>query len=276
MDPFYPLMAALYHQQASLYGKKKILLLSYPRRLRENREDHRLSSIMKVHGIPEITSTRDLRVRGKKLFHRGEQVSFLVTNVDVKDIEPLNPGNENDYFSSSVHGFWDAYAGGGFGLSSHPGTECASDKEFYLYVEKMIHLYLKEIPIFRNIKTRSLILERSRDAVFEQLDRWVIKSTVGRGGKEVWIGKTLSLSSSERLRRRVELNPGNYVAQAFTELSQLAGHSVDARPLAIISSGKALVSDLPWGRGASAKKASKVNLCSGGVFVISNRAAQSE
>jgi uncharacterized circularly permuted ATP-grasp superfamily protein len=269
-DPFYARMAGFFWNQAKLYGNKRVLLLSYPRKHRENHEDSRLASNLKEFGITEITSTRSLAIRDKLLFYKGERVSFLISNVDVKDIEPFTSKGSVDFFASKVVGFWDGFKSGGFGLSSHPASECAGDKEFYGYVENMVRFYLKQEPILKNIKAKSLSSARNRAQVFSNLNRWVIKSAIGHGGSKVWIGKTLSPKSADRLRKLVDAKPFNFVAQVYTELSRLNELSVDARPLSIISGGKVIVSELPWGRGAVASKPRKVNLGSGGCLVISH------
>jgi uncharacterized circularly permuted ATP-grasp superfamily protein len=146
-----------------------------------------------------------------------------------------------------------------------PGVEIISDKEFYLYVEKIIRFYLKEEPILRNIPTESAAQHPERIDDFQK-DRtpYVVKKVDGRGGKEVYIGEKMNAQSLRKLVAEMRAHPKDYIIQRKTTLSQFDGLIVDNRMLSYIGPKGFVISDIPWGRGQLIDGDGKVNLSGSG------------
>lgn len=148
-----------------------------------------------------------------------------------------------------------------------PGVDFVGDKEFYLYVEKIIEFYLGEKPILRNIPTKRFsvgngtrVNEPLFEQVFQNLDRFVIKKVDGRGGDAVWVGPKVRPEEIEELKQRIRSAPDEYIVQEYTPLSRLNGNIVDLRVIADVGPKDIFVTDTPWGRGLPADGNGKVNL----------------
>ena len=148
-----------------------------------------------------------------------------------------------------------------------PGIDFIGDKEFYLYVEKLIEFYLGEKPILRNIPTKrfsigngSRLNEILLERVFKNLDQYVIKKVDGRGGDAVWVGPKVRPEEIADLKQRIRSAPDEYIVQEYTPLSRLNGNIVDLRVIADVAPKDIFVTDTPWGRGLPADGNGKVNL----------------
>lgn len=148
-----------------------------------------------------------------------------------------------------------------------PGIDFIGDKEFYLYVEKLIEFYLGEKPILRNIPTKrfsigngSRLNEILLERVFKNLDQYVIKKVDGRGGDAVWVGPKVRPEEIADLKQRIRSAPDEYIVQEYTPLSRLNGNIVDLRVIADVAPSDVFVTDTPWGRGLPADGNGKVNL----------------
>jgi uncharacterized circularly permuted ATP-grasp superfamily protein len=159
----------------------------------------------------------------------------------------------------------DAIARGKVPSSYAAGTEMISDKEFYLYVEKMIRHYLKQEPIIRNLPTESLGQKPEMIEEFaKNPKKYVVKKVDGRGGKEVYIGSKMNKQSIAKALAAMRAKPGDYIIQGKTSLSQFDGLIVDNRLLSFISRRGSVVSYIPWGRGQTIDGDGKVNLSQSG------------
>lgn len=256
---FYRAMVKSYRREARVYGGGKIVLLSYPKSEQLNHEDERLSRILEDEGVATVTNLRTLKVRGEGLFHHGERVGFVIMNINVDDIDPVKPT------SYRVSNFWDALSKGQFGVSYAPGLEFVSDKEFCPYVEALIGHYLNEPCLLPSLPVFSLEKPLVRRKVRKQQKEWVVKSGRGQSGKAVWVGPFVSVRAWAQLFKRIEKRPGDFIAQSYVEPSQLLGHAVDLRPLAVVSPKDVRVSPIPWGR-AARRKTAKTNIARGGLL----------
>ncbi len=148
-----------------------------------------------------------------------------------------------------------------------PGLDFIGDKEFYLYVEKLIEHYLGEKPILRNIATRRMSVGNTGELnaelmaeVLNNIHKYVVKKVDGRGGDAVWVGPKVKRSELKELKARIAANPSEFIVQEFTPLSRMGENIVDMRVIADVSPKSVLVTDTPWGRGLPASGNGKVNL----------------
>ena len=210
-----------------------------------------------LNGIAEVGgSTAE---RGRALFRAHDFAGLRGLLSRSRGTSIAKPGTV-----PGVAGFWDAFRNGSFRTNAFPGMEFTNDKGFYASVESLIRFYLGAEPILKSIETHSLGSRARRDLIFERPRDWVIKGVGGKCGKEVWIGRTLSSARLTALRKRVDHDPENYVAQTYLKLSRLDGHLVDARTHAIVTPRSVTVSPFPWGRASPVGGSGKVNVSAGG------------
>lgn len=180
-------------------------------------------------------------------------------------------------------GLLDAILKGKVGTNYTPGVDFIGDKEFYVYVEELIRLYLHEEPIIKNIETQKFSENGSNRTneillkkVFDNLNEYVIKKVDGRGGDSVWVGPKVKASETHDLIRAIRDNPDLYIVQKFTPLSTMNSNIVDLRVITDVSPKGILVTDTPWGRGLPKDGNGKVNLSDKGrevtVLVVNSRA----
>ncbi|PIS11894.1 MAG: hypothetical protein COT73_01520 [Bdellovibrio sp. CG10_big_fil_rev_8_21_14_0_10_47_8] len=169
--------------------------------------------------------------------------------------------------TKGVRGLTQAILEGKVDANYTPGVDFIGDKEFYLYVEKLVQFYLHEKPVLRNIPTERFSEEPSLrlnsklfDRVFSDLGGYVIKKVDGRGGDAVWVGPKISESEIPALKARILADPSEYIVQKYTPLSRLNNNIVDIRVIADVAPKSVYVTDAPWGRGLPADGNGKVNL----------------
>jgi uncharacterized circularly permuted ATP-grasp superfamily protein len=189
---------------------------------------------------------------------------------------------------SSLDGLMRAVDKGQIKINNPPGLEFINDKEFYMYVEKLVKFYLKEEPIIHNIETRSfgkhagnkvILDQKILDEVFFDFEKYVVKKVDGRGGDAVWVGPKMNPSDLPAVKERVMENPAAYIVQRYTGLSQMDGYIVDLRAITNVSQKSVIVSDTPWGRAVKFSGGDgKVNVSASGrvTAVIVQRAICSE
>ena len=166
-----------------------------------------------------------------------------------------------------AHGILRAILEGRVGSNYAPGVDFIGDKEFYVFVEKLIRFYLREEPILRNIPTERFADEKTGgvneplfERIFANLSQWVIKKVDGRGGDGVWVGPKISAEEVPALKAKIRHEPGGYIVQAFTPLSRMNENIVDMRVISDVGPDSILVIDTPWGRGLPMSGNGKVNL----------------
>jgi len=169
--------------------------------------------------------------------------------------------------ANQVRGLTEAALQGKVGMNYAPGVDFIGDKEFYLYVENMIHFYLNEDPLLHNIPTERMgevgtdrLNSQVFDRVFADLSKYVIKKVDGRGGDAVWVGPKISAAEIPALKEKILGNPSEYIVQAYTPLSHMNDNIVDMRVIADVGPQSIFVTDTPWGRGLPLNGNGKVNL----------------
>lgn len=173
-------------------------------------------------------------------------------------------------------GLLDAYYAGNVKISNGPGFVPIEDKELCAHVDKLIRYFLKEEPLLKTVPTLSFGKGDGGDQqliaqVFDNpkaQENCVVKRVDGRGGDAVWVGAKLSRSDFLESRPLVENEPGAFIVQKYTCVSEVDGQIVDLRGPAVITSTDDALSGGPgvvsspvlWGRGSDKNGNGKVNI----------------
>jgi uncharacterized circularly permuted ATP-grasp superfamily protein len=167
-------------------------------------------------------------VEGKDLVVDGDDCVYLRTvgglvRVDVVyrrvDDLFLDPEVFKSDSTLGVGGLLRAWRAGNVALANAPGVGVADDKVVYAYVPALIRYYLDEDPAIPNVPTWLCHHDTDRSHVLSHLDEMVVKPANGSGGYGVFVGSTATEVAKDDLRRRVEANPRDYVAQPIVRLS---------------------------------------------------------
>jgi uncharacterized circularly permuted ATP-grasp superfamily protein len=184
-----------------------------------------------------------------------------------------------------VPGLIDHFIQKNIGLTNPPGIEFIGDKEFYIYIDKLIKFYLNEKPIIKNIETGSfakynkkgklVVNKKELKRILNNLDDFVIKGVDGRGGDAVWVGPKIKGDKDliEKVTRMIEKNPARYIFQSYTALSTMGDYIGDSRFITDVGTSKITVAKVPWARVVSKSGDGKVNISANGfeATVLINR-----
>jgi len=140
-----------------------------------------------------------------------------------------------------VPGLVNAYRAGGVVIANGLGNGVADDKAVYAFVPDVIRYYLGEEPLLPNVPTYLCTREAERRYVVEHLEHLVVKTVGGSGGYGMLIGPMSTRAQRERMRRRIEAQPRQFIAQPVIDLSVqpvltpggLASRHQDLRPFVL-------------------------------------------
>jgi uncharacterized circularly permuted ATP-grasp superfamily protein len=118
-----------------------------------------------------------------------------------------------------VPGLMRAWRAGNVAIANAPGAGVADDKVVYAYVPELIRYYLDEDPLLPNVPTLLCHEDAQRSHVLANLDELVVKPANESGGYGVFVGSMASSAEKDDVRRRVEADPRNYIAQPIVTLS---------------------------------------------------------
>ncbi|HEY1973271.1 MAG TPA: circularly permuted type 2 ATP-grasp protein, partial [Pseudonocardia sp.] len=118
-----------------------------------------------------------------------------------------------------VPGLMRAWRAGKVAIANAPGAGVADDKVVYRFVPDLIRYYLGEEPRIANVPTFLCQDDTQRDHVLNNLQRLVVKPANESGGHGVFIGSQASAAEHDEMRRRIEADPRNHVAQPILSLS---------------------------------------------------------
>jgi uncharacterized circularly permuted ATP-grasp superfamily protein len=187
----------------------------------------------------ELVEGRDLLVHDNVVYMRTtagvRRVDVIYRRVDDDFLDPLAFRPDS---TLGVGGLFNAYRAGNIALANAIGTGIADDKALYAYVPAIIRYYLDEDPILANVETYLLSDEKQRKHVFENLDKLVVKAVGESGGYGMLIGPHSTAEEREDFKRRILVDPRNYIAQPTLALSrapcfiegQVEARHVDLRP----------------------------------------------
>ncbi len=170
-----------------------------------------------------------------------------------------------------VPGLMRAWRAGQVAIANAPGAGVADDKAVYAFVPDLIRYYLGEDPKLANVPTYLCCDDAQRSHVLANLDELVVKPANESGGHGIFIGSTANRAEKETVRRRIEADPRNYVAQPILALStaptlcagRVVPRHVDLRPF-ILSGERSYVTQGGLTRVALKEASLVVNSSQGG------------
>lgn len=197
--------------------------------------------LARLMGI-ELVEGRDLFCTGGKVFMRTtsgpRRVDVIYRRVDDEFLDPLT------FRADSVlgpPGLMNAARSGNVTLANAVGNGVADDKLVYTYLPDLIHYYLGEAPVIKNVDTWRLEEPESLVEVLDRLDELVVKPVDGSGGKGLVVGPAASKTELADLRKRLIKDPRGWIAQPVVQLSTiptlvadgLKPRHADLRPFAV-------------------------------------------
>jgi uncharacterized circularly permuted ATP-grasp superfamily protein len=192
----------------------------------------------------ELVEGHDLRVVDGRVAMRTTQgytpIDVIYRRVDDDFLDPLNFRPDS---MLGVPGIWDVYRAGGITIANAPGTGIADDKALYSYMPDIIEFYTGEKALLPNVPTWRCSDPDHLREVLERLPELVVKEVHGSGGYGMLVGPAASRKEVAAFRKKLEANPGNYIAQPTLSLSTvpiftkagLAPRHVDLRPFVLMS-----------------------------------------
>jgi uncharacterized circularly permuted ATP-grasp superfamily protein len=168
----------------------------------------------------ELVEGQDLFVSNNHVYMRTtagpQRVDVIYRRIDDDYLDPLAFRPDSVL---GVPGIFAAYRAGNVTLANAIGTGVADDKSTYLYVPQMIEFYLGEKPIISNVPTYRLGHADDLAYTLAHLPELVVKEVQGSGGYGMLVGPTSTRAQIAEFRKRIELNPANYIAQPTLALS---------------------------------------------------------
>ncbi|WOE76608.1 circularly permuted type 2 ATP-grasp protein [Alterisphingorhabdus coralli] len=192
----------------------------------------------------ELVEGHDLSVQGGRIAMRTtrgyQPIDVLYRRIDDDYLDPLNFKPES---MLGVPGIMDVYRAGGITIANAPGTGIADDKALYSYMPQIVEFYTGEKPMLENVPTWRCSEKDQLAYVLDNLPELVVKEVHGSGGYGMLVGPAATKKDIEEFRKKLENNPGNYIAQPTLALStvpiftnaELAPRHVDLRPFVLVS-----------------------------------------
>ena len=189
-----------------------------------------------------LVEGRDLVVDNHKVYMKTtqglEQVHVIYRRVDDDYLDPLIFKPDS---ALGVPGLMSAYRKGTVAIVNAVGNGVADDKAIYAFVPAMIKYYLNEEPLLPNVQTYELSNPDSRQYVFDNLSKMVIKRTNQSGGYGMVMGNSVTEKDWVKARKEIEADPRSFIAQPIIRLStapcfiegKFEGRHVDLRPYAL-------------------------------------------
>ena len=172
-----------------------------------------------------------------------EKVDIIYRRIDDQFIDPITFDKTS---LIGVPGLFDSYKAGNVNICSAPGSGIADDKAIYTYMPEIIKFYLGEDSILENIPTWRCYNEDEKKYVLDNINQLVVKEVHGSGGYGMLIGSNASKRQVEMFKKKIKLNPENFIAQPILSLSSipvfskkvLSPRHVDLRPFCLIGGNK--------------------------------------
>ena len=190
----------------------------------------------------ELVEGRDLFVRDHKVFMkttRGpRQVDVLYRRLDDEYLDPLVFKPDSVL---GVPGLMSAYRKGNIAIVNAVGNGVADDKAIYAYVPDMIKYYLNEEPILASVPTFRLQDPATREHVFKNMHKMVVKRTNDSGGYGMLMGNKATEEEMDKMKENILKDPRSFIAQPIISLStvpclidgRLQPRHIDLRPYAL-------------------------------------------
>lgn len=190
----------------------------------------------------ELVEGSDLVVDQDRVYMRTtaglRPVHVIYRRVDDDYLDPL-VGRTDSVIG--VPGLVNAYRAGNVSIANGLGNGVADDKAVYALVPDLIRYYLGEEPVLPNVPTYLCARRQDRTYVLEHLAELVVKTVGESGGYGMLMGPGSTADQRERLRRRIQARPRDFVAQPVVTLSvqpalfdgTLASRHQDLRPFVL-------------------------------------------
>jgi uncharacterized circularly permuted ATP-grasp superfamily protein len=190
----------------------------------------------------ELVEGRDLvvddHVVSMRTTHGLKRVDVIYRRIDDAFLDPVVFRSDSIL---GVPGLMSAARAGNVTIANAVGNGVADDKAVYAYVPDLIRYYLGAEPILASVPTYLLWDQDQRDHVLSRLDELVVKPVAESGGYGMLIGPSASDAEIEVMRKRIEADPRNYIAQEVVPLSRhptlvddcLEGRHIDLRPFVL-------------------------------------------
>ena len=198
-----------------------------------------------------------------------KRVDVIYRRIDDDFLDPLAFRPDS---ALGVPGLMSAYQAGNVTLANAVGTGIADDKAVYSYMPAIMHFYLGEEPILKNVPTWRCREPDHLSYVLDHLEELVVKEVHGSGGYGMLIGPKADKATIASFRAKLKSNPKNFIAQPTLALSTcptcveegVAPRHVDLRPFVL--SGRDRIRIVPGGltRVALKKGSLVVNSSQGG------------
>jgi uncharacterized circularly permuted ATP-grasp superfamily protein len=167
-----------------------------------------------------------------------QRVDVIYRRIDDAFLDPLAFRQDS---TLGVPGLLACYRAGNVAIANAIGTGVADDKSIYAFVPEMIRFYLGEEPVLRNVPTYQLRKPEDLRYVLDHLPELVVKEVQGSGGYGMLVGPMSTHAQLDDFRKRIEANPGNYIAQPTLSLSTcptfveqgIAPRHLDLRPFVL-------------------------------------------
>ncbi len=190
----------------------------------------------------ELVEGRDLVVDDHVVYlrttHGPQRVDVIYRRIDDDFLDPAVFDRQSVV---GIPGLMSAVRAGNVAIANAVGNGVADDKAVYTYVADMVRYYLGEEAILPNVDTYVMWDPDQREMSLGRMEELVFKPVAEAGGKGIVIGRTASTEELEEVRRLVEADPRNYIAQEVVELSthptftgqELAPRHIDLRPFVV-------------------------------------------
>ncbi len=157
------------------------------------------------------------------------------------DDEFLDPVVFNRSSMLGIPGLMSAVRAGNVSVANAVGNGVADDKAVYAFVPELIRYYLGADPLLPNVETYTLWDPDQRAHVLDRLDSLVVKPVAEAGGVGIVIGTRATDEQLSEVRRQIESNPRNYIAQEIVQLSThptyvgegIGARHIDLRPFVV-------------------------------------------
>ena len=191
-----------------------------------------------------LVSNRDVFVENDKVYLRclrgKQQIHVIYRRLDDEFLDPLAFRPDS---CLGIPGLMSAYRQKNVVIANAPGTGVADDKAIYPYVNEMIHFYLGEDAILKNVPTYQCRRAEDLDYVLQHLDQLVIKEAQGSGGYGMLLGPQATDAELASFREKLIHHPEAYIAQPTLSLSVsptlttqgIANRHIDLRPFVLSS-----------------------------------------
>lgn len=177
----------------------------------------------------ELVEGRDLLVDEGRVWMRTTrgrtQVDVIYRRIDDDFIDPAAFRPDS---MLGVRGLLNVYRQGRVALANAIGTGVADDKAVYAYTPALIRYYLNEEPLVDIVPTYLGSDPDGLDQMRTRPEELVIKEVAGAGGYGMLVGSESTAEQRKTFLKRVDAEPGAFIAQPIVQLSTHPTYAVDS------------------------------------------------